>query len=135
MAIWQYGKMKDYPTIKLAAYQIIPDSANKSKENFNINIFNSSNSNLEAAYSNLIAGISKAKNFRIVDSGSVNINGSNYKWLIETHENTLSPISMFNYDFITLKDKKCYILTLVAVADSFEQYKPLFEKIAFSLKI
>jgi hypothetical protein len=132
---WGYGSSKDYPTIKLIAYRIATDSIDKPKESFNINIFNSSNSNFENAYSDFVSSINKAKGFKIIDSSSINLNGIQYKWLIENHENQLAPLSMCNYVFITFKDKKCYILTMVTVADSFNSYKPLFDKIAYSLHL
>lgn len=40
---------------------------------------------------------------------------------------------MHNYDFVTVKDGKTYILTLVTLSNSFEEVKPLFDKIAGSL--
>lgn len=132
---WRYGASKDYPTIKLFAYRIATDSIDKSRESFNINIFNSSNSNFEDAYSDFISSINKVKGFKIIDSGNVNLNGRHYKLLIENHENQFAQLSMSNYVFMTFKDKKCYILTMVTVAESFDLYKPLFEKIAYSLNL
>jgi|ERR1700722_833313 len=130
---WRYGLSKNFPSIKIIAQQTTPDSSDKLLVNYNLNIYNSSNSTFENAYDDFILSINKAKNFKIIDSGNTVINGINYKWIIETHENNLSPINMCDYVLMTYKDRICYILTLVAPEKKFEKYKPLFNKIAYSL--
>jgi hypothetical protein len=131
---WRYGALKNAPSIKLIAQQVQTDSG-KLLANYNLNIFNSSASTPKNAYSNYLSSISQLKNFKIVDSSNTIINGTAYKWIIETHQNSQTPISMCNYAFMTYKDGTCYVLTLVAPEAEFNRYKSLFDKVAQSLKL
>jgi citrate lyase synthetase len=44
-------------------------------------------------------------------------------------------LQLINYDFITLKDGKAYILTLITFPSYFEAIKPLLNKIAASFTL
>jgi PsbP len=131
---WRYGTLKDIPSIKLFAQEATAGS-NGLFANYNINIFGTADSTFEMVYSNFLSSLSNAKDFQLIDSGNVAINDRSFKWIIETHENKQAPIKMCNYDLITYKDRKAYVLTLVAPDKVFEAYKGLFAKVAHSLKL
>ncbi len=96
----------------------------------------SHDSSFDNAYANLISGISEAKKFMIISSGKVTINEVVYRWIQETHENNnLESLVMTNYVFMTYKNGLSYILTMVVPEKRFDSLKPLFDKIAASLKI
>ena len=67
-----------------------------------------------------------------IDTGAITFNGIKFKWLIETHQNEGNNLRMHNYDFVTLKNDKTYILTMVTFSYAFDTVKPLFDKIASS---
>src|SRR6266550_7141590 len=107
---WRYGIPKNFPSIKMFAQQTQSNSS-KLFVNYNLNIYNSSHSTPERAYEEFITSISEAKNFKIIDSSNAVINGINYNWIIETHENSQAPITMCDYVFMTFKNDTSYILT------------------------
>ena len=132
---WRYGVLKNYPSIKIFAQQVQKDTSNKLFVNYNLNIYNSSDSTFENAYTDFISSISQAINSKIIDSGNTVINTTRYEWIIEGHQNKLAPISMRNYVFMTFKKGVCYVLTMVAPEKEFDLYKNLFDKIAGSFKL
>lgn len=131
---WRYGTLKNIPSIKIFAQEVATGS-DKFVGNYNLNIFDSSDSTFENAYGTFITSLSSAKHYHLIDSGNAVINGTKYNWIIETHENSQTPIKMSNYDFMTYKNGTSYILTLVAPESDFEKYKELFDKVANSLKL
>jgi hypothetical protein len=133
---WIYGILKNVPTIKIFARQFKPDSIDHSYANYNLNIFQSHDSSFDNAYATFISGISEAKKFIIISSGELSINEVIYRWIQETHENNnLESLIMKNYVFMTYKNGLSYILTMVVPEKRFDTLKPLFDKIAASLRL
>ncbi|WP_153798508.1 PsbP-related protein [Foetidibacter luteolus] len=129
---WKYGVNKNYPAIKLLAYRTPLSKADTSRDNFNINIIETPNKNLDKTFEDFLKYLPDAKNFKLIDRGDTTFNGKKFKRLIETHKNEGSDIQMHNYDFVTFKDGKTYILTMVTFSYAFDTVKPLFDKIASS---
>ena len=129
---WKFGIPVKYPTIKLIAYRMPLNASDTSKDNFNINIIETSNLNLDKTYSRFLESLQRTDNFTIINQGDTLINGKSYKWLIETH-NEADLIKLHNYDFLTYYNDKTYILTLVTFSYRFASIKNMFLKIAESL--
>lgn len=129
---WKYGINKDYPSIKLLAFRSPVGQSDTSRDNFNINVIKTPNKDLDKSFADFLKYLPEAESFKIIDTGSATLNGTKFKWIIETHKNANSEIQMHNYDFVTLKDGKTYILTMVTFSNTFQTVKPLFDKIAGS---
>jgi len=130
---WRYGLPKNYPTIKLMAYRIPVSNTDTSKDNYNLNILETPNLDLEKTYSRFLESLKSTDNFKLLDVGDTTINDNKFKWLIETHKNENDQIQMHNFDFVTYKNGKTYILTLITFSNRFALTKPTFIKIANSL--
>ncbi|MDO6432892.1 hypothetical protein Q4E93_19950 [Flavitalea sp. BT771] len=83
-------------------------------------------------YSKLADALASTNDFTLLEKGDLTIHGLPYKWLIETHKNT-DGSAMHNYDFITYKDGRTYILTFVALSKDFDKYRQLFYQVAGTL--
>jgi len=132
---WKYGVNKDYPTIILLAYRTPTGPKDTARSNFNINVIETPTKTLDKSFADLLKYFSDAENYKLIDTGDITINGLKFRWLVETHKNDKSDIQMHNYDFVTLKNGKTYILTLVTFSYAFDTDKPLFNKIASSFKL
>lgn len=113
---WKYGVNKDIPELILIAYKTPLNQMDSSRDNF-------------------VGYLGDAKNFKIIEKGDTTFNGTKFKWLIETHQNENSDTQMHNYDFVTLKDGKTYILTMFTFSRTFDDVKPLLIKIASSFAL
>ena len=129
---WKYGVNKNYPTIKLIAYHTQLSQSGSTGDNLSINIFEIPNYNLDKTFSHFLKSLSNAKNFKLIDSGDTTFNGIKFKWLIESHTDEGGVVEVKNYDFVTFKDDKTFILTMVTFPYAFETSKPLLGKIASS---
>jgi hypothetical protein len=133
---WTYGTLKNAPTIKLFAQQTNPDTVDHLFANYNLNIFKPHDSSFDDAYTTFISNITEAKKFLLVDSGRIRIHDVDYRWIVETHENAnRASLIMTNYVFMTYKNRTSYILTLVVPERRYQILKPLFDKIAQSLRL
>lgn len=129
---WKYGVNKNYPDIILLAYRTPVNKADTIRDNFNINTINTPKKNLEKTFVDFLTYLPDAKDYKLIDTGSTTFNGIKFKWLIETHKNESNNLQMHNYDFVTLKNGKTYILTMVTFSYTFEAVKPILDKIASS---
>ena len=129
---WKYGLNKNYPELILLAQRMPLTQADTSRDNFNINVIETPNKTLNKTFSDFLKYLPDAKNFKFINTGDTTFNGIKFKWVIETHKNSNNEIQMHNYDFVTLRDGKTYILTMVTFSNSFNIVKPLFDKIASS---
>jgi photosystem II reaction center protein PsbP len=132
---WNYGVNKNYPAIKLLAYRTALSKSDSSRDNFNINIIETPGKNLDKTFSDFLRYLPDAKNFKLINKGDTTFNGLKFKWLIETHKNENNDKQMHNYDFVTLKDGKTYILTMITSSYDFDTIKFLFAKIASSFTL
>jgi hypothetical protein len=132
---WQYGVNTKYPSIVLLALRNPPNRIELSRDNFNINVIATSNKDLEKTFSDFLKYLPNNNKFKLIGTGDTSFNGMKFKWLIETHKNSNNDLQMHNYDFVTLKDGKAYILTLVTISSAFQTVKPLFDKIATSFTL
>ena len=132
---WKYGINKNYPSLILLAQRTPLSQADTSRDNFNINVIKTPNKTLDKTFADFLSDLPDAKNFKLISSGDTTFNGMKLKWVIETHKNEFNEIQMHNYDFVTLKDGKTYILTMVTFSNSFNLVKPLFDKIASSFSL
>ena len=132
---WKYGVNKAMPKLALVAMHIPSTQGETVRNNFNINVVSTSGKNLDQTFATFRNALKAADDFRIVAIGDTTINGAEFKWIIETHTNQVSRKAMLNYDFVTMKGDKTYILTLVTSAEAFPEVKSLFENIAQSFRI
>lgn len=132
---WKNGPPQvPYGGIKLMAWRWPLKEGEIARDNFNINIIDEIPSpDLEKNFAFLAKVVSNVPNFKLLEKGDTIINGQQFKWLIESHNNPLKPdLQLINYDFITLKNGKAYVLTLITFQSYFETIKPMFDKIAGS---
>jgi len=132
---WKYGVNKSYPAIILLAYRTPAGPKDTSRDNFNINVIETPTKTLDKSFTDFLKYLPDAENYKLIDTGATTINGLKFKWLVETHKHDKIDIQMHNYDFVTLKNGKTYILTLVTFSYAFDTVKPLFDKIASSFKL
>jgi hypothetical protein len=132
---WKYGPRKDYPSIKLMAYRTPASATDTSKDNFNLNVVETPNSNLNEIYPQFFQSIKNAENFKLLDSGETTINGRKFRWLIETHRYSSDNIQMHNYDFVTYQNDKTYVITFTTFSNRFDIVKPTFLIIANSFTL
>lgn len=132
---WKYGVNKNYPELLLIAQRTPVSSADTVRDNFNINTIETPHKNLDKTFSDFLSYLPDARNFKLIATGDTTINGTAFKWLIETHANENSNIQMHNYDFVTVKNGKTYILTMVTFSYVFDAVKPLFDSIAGSFTL
>lgn len=132
---WKYGVNKSYPGIILLAYRLPISKEDTSRDNFNINTMETPDKNLDKTFADFLKYLPDAKDYKLIDTGATTINGIKFKWLIETHRNESNNLQMHNYDFVTLKNGKTYILTMVTFSYAFETVKPIFDKIASSFML
>lgn len=131
---WRYGALANN-SIELVAYRQKLTDQDVSRENYNVNVLQKAEKDLEKSFIQFKESIGKAEGFKIIEQGDVLINETAYKYLIETHKNNISKEDMHNYVFFTNNEGKIYILTMVTVSSNFERFKDLFATIAGSLKI
>jgi len=132
---WKYGVNKNYPSIILLAYRSPAGPTDTARDNFNINTIETPNKTLDKSFADFLKYLPDGKSYKLIDSGDTILNGIKFKWLIETHKNDNSDIQMHNYVFVTLKNGKTYILTMITFSNAFESVKPLFDKISSSFKL
>jgi hypothetical protein len=131
---WRYGRSKDPAGLKLIAMRPPSGVTDTSNANYNVNIFSTPHNNLDNTFFDFIRYL-HAEDLKIIQTGDTVLSGRKFKWLIETHKNQRAEVQMKNYDLVTVKNGKTYIITFVAFLDSFDFYKPLFDKIASSFRI
>lgn len=131
---WEYGTMKDFRNLKLIARSPLSNKHDTTNVNFNVNIFDSPVKNLEETFEEYTKNL-EAKELEFIEKGDIIVNGREFKWLIETHINTLAEVKVKNYSLVTLKDGKVYMLTLSSFLHTYEFYKSLFDKIVNSFII
>jgi len=129
---WKYGVNKNFPSLILIAYRAPSNLTDTSRESLNMNVIDTPQKDLDKTFSGFIQSLADAKNFKLIETGDRIINGIKCKWLIETHTNSQVDLQMHNYDFVTLKDGKTFVLTMVCFSRSFDSTKPLFDRIAES---
>lgn len=129
---WKYGVNKNYPDLLLLVYKTPVGPADTTGENFNINSIKTPAKDLNKTFADFVRYLPNASDYKLIDTGSTTINSVKFKWLIETHKNDGNNRQMHNYDFVTVKNGKTYILTMVVYSFAFDKVKPLFDKIAGS---
>jgi hypothetical protein len=123
-----------YRGIAFSASRVPVGKGDYARDNFNINIIKTPRKDLEKSFADLVRYLSddSTSNFKVIEKGDTLLNGRKFKWLIETHKYPHSPTQMLNYDFLTVKEGKTYILTFTTFSNYFDTVKPLFDKIAGS---
>jgi hypothetical protein len=131
---WKYGQNKNLPELKLIAMRTPSSQSDTTNANYNINIIETPNKDLEETFNDFLKYLD-AEDLKFIGIGDTILNGIKFKWLIETHKNSNSNILMHNYDLVTLKNGKTYILTMATFSHTFDTMKPLFDKVASSFVI
>ncbi len=133
---WVVLPKEKMPQLALVAYRKPENSIDKAQVTININIINTPDSSLDITYAGLVDSITEAENFKFLKNGNTDISGQPFKWLIESHSNHKDKSQqMHNYVFVTYKNGKTYILTMVAFSEVFDTYKSIFDKISKSFII
>jgi hypothetical protein len=131
---WKYGKPVnldlDFMSIKNEVY------ANYGPvENFNVNIINTPNINLDSTFKAMLKLNRSIKGYIQFQDGAKSIHNREFRWVISSHINVINNAKMKNYVFVTYFDSKTYILTFVSSEQNFEKNKALFEEIAQTFQI
>lgn len=129
---WRYGVPVDKSLVFVALRQKQNDQ-DISRENFNLNLLHHDETDLSKSFKKFTESIRRAEGFKIIDEGEKTINNRKYKYLIETHKNTISNEDMSNYVLYANKDGEVLVLTMVTTFENFEKFKSLFDSIAISL--
>jgi hypothetical protein len=133
---WVVIPKEKMPQLALVVSRKPDNSADKAQVNININSIDTPDSSLDKMYAVLIKSLSAADNFKLINSGTTDISGQPFKWLIESHTNYKDiNQKMHNYVFVSYKNGKTYILTMVAFSEVFDNYKSIFDKISKSFII
>jgi len=133
---WIVVPKEKMPQLAFVACRKPESLTDKAQVTINVNIVDTPNLGLDKTYSGLVNSIAEAENFKLLENGNVNISNQSFKWLIESHSNHKDKSQlMYNYVFVTYKNDKTYILTMVAFAQMFDTYKSTFGKISESLII
>jgi hypothetical protein len=130
---WKYGVPKD-KSLALMAVSQKKEEKDVPRENFNINVINVGSSDMDITYEAFLNSLKSSEGFEILEKGEKIINGTKYKWMIETHKNYISKEDMNNYVLFTNENGTALILTMVTTSPRFATYKPLFDKVMESLK-
>ncbi len=122
------------PRLKFIAIRPQTGSNNAFPENINLNFIDAPNGNLDAAYAMSIESNSALDGFLSVTKKGNAANG-HYKWYINSHKDVQSDTVLQTIIFVFYNKEKAILLTCTASFGSFERYKPVFFKIADSLKL
>lgn len=129
---WRYGVPVDNSVTFIALRQKENDQ-DIPRENYNLNIYNIEELELNKSYSHFLESVERADGFKIIEQGEKIIKNRKYKYLIETHKNKISKEDMSNYVLFTNNEGEILILTMVTTSENFEKFKSLFDSIALSL--
>lgn len=133
---WILPPKERMPKLAFVAYRKPQSLTDKAQVSINLNIVSTKKNTLEKTFLNLVNSLSESENFEMIENGKKNISNQPFRWLIESHTNSLDKSQkMINYVFVTLKDDKTYILTMASFSEVFEDYKSVFDRIANSLII
>lgn len=128
--------LKKYSSIKLNAFRTIVNKDDTTKLNFNINIFDSQQANLDSNFAYFLSSSSESLDYKLHSKGTEIINNLVFKWVIQEHSNYLDRKSkIINYVFITSVNSRMYIITLVSDAKSFNKWKYELHNIAISFRL
>jgi hypothetical protein len=130
---WKYVKQENKP-IKLIVYRTKEAIGDIPRENINLNFISEPDSNVDEGYAKLKNALLKGGS-QLVEEGEFNIDDKKVKWMIETHQNTVSGEAMKNYSFTYYSKNRIIVMTCTALVNTFEKHKETFEKIARSFKI
>jgi hypothetical protein len=129
---WRYGVPADKSVTFIALRQKLNEQ-DLPRENFNINILQRDETDLEKSYASFLESVGRAEGFNIIDQGEKIIKDRKYKYLVETHKNKVSKEDMNNYVLFTNNNGAILILTMVTTSTNFEKFKGLFDSIGLSL--
>ncbi|MFL5743437.1 MAG: hypothetical protein ACJ751_02140 [Niastella sp.] len=111
----------------------IPHGRDTARDIMNVNIIETPR-NLERTFATYIKYIS-TPDFQMIAKGDTTLNGMQFKWLASLSNNLYNEkITMQNYDLVTVRNGKTYILTMMTFPRTYNEVKPLFDKIANSFK-
>lgn len=122
------------PHLKFIAIRPQTDQTNAFPENINLNFIDAPHQNLDAAYAMSIESNNALPGFLSVTKKGTAKNG-HYKWYINSHKNEQTDTVLQTIIFVFYLKDKAILLTCTASFGSFERYKPVFFKIADSLKL
>lgn len=92
------------------------------------------NKKLESRFENLVDKITRNYDGEcaIVDKGSVNTQQNELKWIIYTQKTESMVYKIISY-LVVVEDKE-YLITCYASVDSFDKFRPIYDKVAQSFK-
>ncbi|MBO9204552.1 MULTISPECIES: hypothetical protein [Niastella] len=112
----------------------IPHGRDTARDVVNVNIIETPR-NLERTFAVYLKYISKTPNFQLIAKGDTTLNGMPFKWIVTLSSNLVNnKIPMQNYDLVTVKNGKTYILTMMTFPHTYIKRRPLFNRIANSFK-
>lgn len=130
---WRYGVPEDKSAIFMAYRQKV-DENDIPNEVVRINIFHHKETDLNEEYKNFIGSISQRKGFRILEQEDKLIGNRSYKYLVETHLNTISQEEMTDCILLSNDNGEILMLTLATKSVNINKYRQLFDKITNSLQ-
>ncbi len=122
------------PRLKFIAIRPQTEPDNAFPENINLNFIDAPHGNLDSAYAMSIESNNALPGFlSITKKGTAT--SKRYKWYINSHKDLQTDTVLQTIVFVYYIKEKAILLTCTAPFGSFERYKPVFFKIADSLKL
>jgi len=111
----------------------VPHGRDTARGIMNVNIIETPR-NLERTFAAYLHYIS-TPDFKIIATGDTTLNGMQFKWLVSLSNNLYNEkISMQDYDLVTVRNGKTYIVTMMTFPRRYNEVKPIFDKMASSFK-
>jgi hypothetical protein len=131
-ASWKYKVVHAQKGVVLETSRI-PHGKDTARDIMNVNIIETPR-NLERTFAVYIKYIS-TPDFKMIAKGDTTLNGMPFKWLVSLSNNMVDEkITMQDYDLVTVRNGKTYILTMMTFPHMYNEVKPLFDKMANSFK-
>ena len=122
------------PRLKFIAIHSQTEGSHPVPENINLNFIEAPDGDLSAAYAMSMESNSALDGFLSVTKKGAAADG-HYKWYVNTHKDTQRKLIMQSVVFVYYHNQKAVLLTCTASEENFENYNPVFFKIANSLKL
>jgi hypothetical protein len=131
-ATWKYKAEHAQKGVVLETTRV-PQGRDTARDIMNVNIIETPR-NLERTFAAYLHYIS-TPDFKIVATGDTTLNGMQFKWLVSLSNNLYNEkIPMQDYDLVTVRNGKTYIITMMTFPRTYNEVKPIFDKIANSFK-
>ena len=133
-ANWNYEAMPVQKGVVFSATKI-PVSKDSARDNINVSIIPTPTKTLEKTFADYLRYLGTMPDYKVVETGDTTLNGTPFKWLLAHAINMYDQkTTMRNYNLVTIRNGKTFILTGTTFPHTYNEIRPLFDKIANSFK-